>query len=217
LEPLEPGEPPRLTLERRALPATTAAAARIPAHDEWVVEGKDGDGDDAFTVAYDAPTGTLLRLFWFARGTAQSHPQAPTSGARAQTEGAEVTEGADEASGRRGRDLLDPARAVAATCHVLHQLGIPQADGPWTVLAVYRGFPSPGPAAKGWRVSLASRRWLVKATLNTNSAQLLQISLLSAREHHDGQVVVFQTYFVEGAPAFPTASNRLLFNNNEAI
>jgi hypothetical protein len=89
---------------------------------------------------------------------------------------------AEEADEATGRDLLDPARAVAATRHLLHQLGIPEADGPWTVLSVHRGFPSPGPAEKGWRVSLASRRWFVKATLLTDRAELLQISLLPARE-----------------------------------
>src|SRR5690348_11909901 len=42
---LEPGHTPRFIVERHAIPATTAGTARVPAHDEWIVQGKDGNGD----------------------------------------------------------------------------------------------------------------------------------------------------------------------------
>jgi hypothetical protein len=136
-----------------------------------VVANKDENATEAFTVVYDTTTGTLKRLSWAApwSDTERSAAQADTTDA-----------GLDTGGDTTGREVLNRVRAVSVTCRLLHQLGVPQADGPWTVVSVHRSgtWTGPGPESNtAWLVSLSSRRWLVKTCLNGASTQPRQITL----------------------------------------
>jgi len=179
---LMPGQTPQFIVERNndlaamaakaAIPAS-AATKPTPAHEEWVVECQDSSATDDFTVAYDAATGTLKRLSWAAppRQNAENarnvlHVLTPESEGDAT-----------------GLDLFNRGRAVDATRHLLHHLGIPEADGPWRVVSVHRRLPSPrSSTGKEWRVYLSSRRWQVKTCLDAVTAQILQITIDPAPE-----------------------------------
>jgi hypothetical protein len=164
------GDSASLTLER-VVPYGMGTKP-IPPNEEWVIQRKGTVATSAFTVAYDADTGTFKHLIWTA-------PWYVAPGVMASRAEGREGEPAGEAS---GRDLLTPARAVAATIRTLHRLEVPEAEGPWKVLSAHRGFPTPNsPAYKEWRVALASPRWYVQAALDADSGEMLQIFVVPPR------------------------------------
>jgi hypothetical protein len=167
-----PGEIPPLTVERNIVSpagrnganggnrakgttgATWTGQERIQRRDDWIVQNREA----TFLVLYDARTGTLRHLSWSdPGGAALPHP---------------IVEGP-----AGGPKRFDPARAAASTRHILHRLGIPEADGPWKVASSLAG-----PTGTFRRVYMESPRWCVWSMIDPDSAEVLSLVVSETAE-----------------------------------